>query len=608
MNVLVYSGPGTTAELVSHCLHTLRRFLSPYYAVTPITAETICKGQWLSNCALLCLPGGADLGYCKALNGTGNQHIKQYVRRGGKFIGFCAGAYFASASVEFERGDQYLEVTGPRELGFFPASCKGAAFKGFQYNSEAGARACTLNVTEKLISMGSPPNLANYYNGGGVFVNAERFAGQGIEILARYNESPHLDAEDGNAAAIGCRIGAGFALLIGTHPEFSIEALKKRSSLAGYPLVLRRLQENENLRVKFVSSLLKLLGLRINDQNTELPQGQMQLHLSCLEFVDAQLLQETLTSMAKPIGDTTNHNIIDSENDVFILETQPPVSNTHTALPTSAHLTAQLDEIGNGKSAFRLKLHAQSWPTSEETPLFNIPNYFRYLRAEQSRMPNALNFGTSLLYGEVVTSTNTILEKNFKLLRTLPAGFTAVASTQTAGRGRGDNIWVSPQGALVFSVVVRHRLAHQEKAPVIFVQYLVGLAVVESIKAYGDGYGDLPVYLKWPNDIYARAPAATAQSPPDHKDVVKIGGILVNASFDGGEFLLVIGCGINVTNEAPTTSLKSLAGSTCPALAAFEHEKLLAKILVRFETLYEKFMNTGFKAFEKDYYDQWLHR
>ncbi|KAF3901925.1 hypothetical protein ABW21_db0207030 [Orbilia brochopaga] len=220
MNVLVYSGPGTTAELVNHCLKTLRRFLSPYYAVTSISAEAIGRGQWLSNCALLCLPGGADLGYCRALNGAGNQEIKQYVRRGGKFIGFCAGAYFASASVEFEKGDQYLEVTGPRELGFFPGACKGAAFKGFKYNSEAGARACMLTVAEKLVSMGSAPSLANYYNGGGLFAKAEEFSDQGIEILARYHEKPHIDAEDGDAAVVGCKIGTGFALLIGTHPEY----------------------------------------------------------------------------------------------------------------------------------------------------------------------------------------------------------------------------------------------------------------------------------------------------------------------------------------------------------------------------------------------------
>jgi biotin-(acetyl-CoA carboxylase) ligase len=33
------------------------------------------------------------------------------------------------------------------------------------------------------------------------------------------------------------------------------------------------------------------------------------------------------------------------------------------------------------------------------------------------------------------------------------------------------------------------------------VQYLAALAVVEGIKTYDHGYADMPVKLKWPNDI-----------------------------------------------------------------------------------------------------------
>lgn len=35
----------------------------------------------------------------------------------------------------------------------------------------------------------------------------------------------------------------------------------------------------------------------------------------------------------------------------------------------------------------------------------------------------------------------------------------------------------------------------------LFVQYLASMAVVEAVKAYGEGYDDIPVRLKWPNDI-----------------------------------------------------------------------------------------------------------
>jgi biotin--protein ligase len=38
-------------------------------------------------------------------------------------------------------------------------------------------------------------------------------------------------------------------------------------------------------------------------------------------------------------------------------------------------------------------------------------------------------------------------------------------------------------------------------APVVFIQYLAAIAIVEGIQTYARGYKDLPVKLKWPNDI-----------------------------------------------------------------------------------------------------------
>jgi biotin--protein ligase len=91
--------------------------------------------------------------------------------------------------------------------------------------------------------------------------------------------------------------------------------------------------------------------------------------------------------------------------------------------------------------------------------------------------------------------------RNTQLLRRLPAGFTASAAIQVAGRGRGSNVWVSPAGSLMFSIVVRHDMSLTSKAPVVFLQYLAALAIVEGIHNYDSGFQDLPIKLKWPNDI-----------------------------------------------------------------------------------------------------------
>lgn len=89
------------------------------------------------------------------------------------------------------------------------------------------------------------------------------------------------------------------------------------------------------------------------------------------------------------------------------------------------------------------------------------------------------------------------------------------------------------------------------------------------------------------------------------KEYVKIGGILVNSSYSSGNYDLVVGIGLNTANAAPTTSLNSLLPGN---LSPFKLEKLLARILTKFETIYMSFCRTGFdKKLETLYYSHWLH-
>lgn len=204
-------------------MHSLRRLLEPNYAVIPVAEAALLAEPWAPTCALLVVPGGADLGYCRVLNGPGNRRIADFVRRGGAYLGFCAGAYYASARCEFEVGHGALEVVGPRELAFFPAPCRGAAFAGFEYRSERGARAAALDVAAAAFSDAPalPRRFSCYYNGGGVFVDAAAAEGRRVEVLATYAEPVDVDAgAQGDAAAVVlCHVGDGRALLCGPHPE-----------------------------------------------------------------------------------------------------------------------------------------------------------------------------------------------------------------------------------------------------------------------------------------------------------------------------------------------------------------------------------------------------
>jgi biotin--protein ligase len=104
--------------------------------------------------------------------------------------------------------------------------------------------------------------------------------------------------------------------------------------------------------------------------------------------------------------------------------------------------------------------------------------------------------------------------------------------------------------------------------------------------------------LKWPNDIYAKT----------DEGLQKIGGILVTSEYssDDCEFVLTIGCGLNILNQKPSTCIQNLTSNPLSL------EKSLADILVEFDSLYEELdsqiiAHDCFAIFRERYYKHWLH-
>lgn len=188
MNVLIYDGPGVSASSLSHTIYTLKRLLSPRYAVQTVSSEALAAHPWSPSCALLVIPGGRDVPYVSSLLGNATENIKNYVRKGGSFLGLCAGAYFASQHCEWEAGTSQ-EVIGDRPLGFFPGTSEGCTYKGFVYGSEAGARAIQV---QPLDALGETIDALEgiYYNGGGHFVGADKMEPLGVKPLLQYVGGP----------------------------------------------------------------------------------------------------------------------------------------------------------------------------------------------------------------------------------------------------------------------------------------------------------------------------------------------------------------------------------------------------------------------------------
>lgn len=77
------------------------------------------------------------------------------------------------------------------------------------------------------------------------------------------------------------------------------------------------------------------------------------------------------------------------------------------------------------------------------------------------------------------------------------------------------------------------------------------------------------------------------------------------------KLLHYIGFGLNVTNDTPTTCIKSLARphlKDTSDLLSITRENILAETLNQFEEMHEKMIKEGFTPFLSEYLQNWLHR
>ncbi len=616
MNVLVYSGQGTTDDSVRHCVETMRLLLSPYYSVSKASADTIIKQPWQGKTTMLVIPGGADLPVCRAFNGRTNEKISQFVSRGGRFIGFCAGGYYGSKRCEFETGTD-MEVSGPRELGFFPGICRGCAFRGFRYGSEAGARAAKLEVNRVSLPDCQHSTVYSYYNGGGMFVDAPNYAN--VEILARYSDQP--DVPDGpggaNAAVVYCKVGNGAAMLSGVHPEFTPELLARSAEAPGFGKVVDVLKGHNEERMGFLRACLKKMGLHVNESTSV---GRPHLTPLFLTSVNKTDTQRVIGRLEREIPHGID-NISNGGSDKF---------RFHWSL---SELGDKLPKEGYEDPETAIKeVYAcvDRLPTREETPNFDIGAFLRELPRAYSNLSTVGAVGKTFMYGEVVTSTSALMDSNIHLMGVLPDGFTVYGAIQVCGKGRSGNFWVNPIGMMAVSIFNRMSMEQAQRTPIVFIQYLCSMALIEAIWHYGDGYSEIPVRIKWPNDVYIMLPkfvergehyksqrlGSMTSDGEIEATYTKVGGIMVNVNVINREYCFVVGSGLDVSNAAPTVSINSVIeamnrywGQTGQDkhLAPLKIETLLARYLACFNSMLNIFKAEGFRPFLDTYYSMWLH-
>lgn len=378
----------------------MKAILLPHFAVQIVTASALATQSWSNSCALLIIPGGRDVPYVTSL-AAATPAIRSYVENGGAFLGICAGAYFASRRVEWEMGSK-LEVSGDRPLCFFDGVCKGSVYPGFVYESENGARAIAVEDVE-----GVEIVRGIYHNGGGEFVDVE--SSRAAEVFAKYVEGEG----QGKIAAVRCRVGKGIAILWGAHPEYPLtqepllSALKKRES----PLSDEGREVIEQQRWKLLRKTITTLGLHLPSDNQESNKST------------ASPLPQFLTSSISPLptrilnllaahATSTEPQALQDSNDTFLLHPSPSATSIlrqardRVASETNMQLSKDILFYENGEL-----------PPAELTPKFSTRQYYSHLSSirtshgSSSPGPDKWGLGQLLLYGETVTSTQSMLDR-----------------------------------------------------------------------------------------------------------------------------------------------------------------------------------------------------
>lgn len=133
-----------------------------------------------------------------------------------------------------------------------------------------------------------------------------------------------------------------------------------------------------------------------------------------------------------------------------------------------------------------------------------------------------------------------------------------VAETQTRGRGRGPNTWLSPHGSIALTITVPG--VHVSRLGVLPLG--VGAAVVGALRDLG-----APALVKWPNDVLLGGS--------------KVCGILCESSLLSGAARVFIGVGINVEPASVDPAILPGASTLGHHGVAADRPALVADITAR---------------------------
>jgi biotin--protein ligase len=389
MNVLVYAGPEVPQTSLTSTLSTLRSVLVPYYSIQKVSLASLGSHPWTASCALLVLPAGSNLSLASAVTA-----VSTYVENGGAFLAFGAGAKYSPRSV---RVAQFLGSTSSsvdRVLQFFDNGTASYIHPTFHSGSNGRPRSVSIRRT-------SGETLENIHDSG-----ANSFVGledaKNIKILARYLEGD----EEGKVAAVKCVFGKGGAILLCPNLESPITQVSAPS------LTPEIIALAEQKRQKFVQDTLADLGLHppsFEERRISRPLPQFLVSYEARLAAVSQILE----ALAAP-SPASQLSVFEDSHDVFHFH---PLEQSSLILQEARSTSNRVSCEASVREPKHIVVCPDGQlPDAQQTPLFDLALYFDTLYTARkkdgcARRDDSLGFGEAVLYGEVVTSTQTMLDK-----------------------------------------------------------------------------------------------------------------------------------------------------------------------------------------------------
>lgn len=250
LQALVYDDEGVDQPSTDALVKQLRSILDQSIKVKKVNSTYLITNSWENKTIVLIMGGGVCSKWDQQLGEIGIQKIRNYiVEKGGNYIGFCAGAYFACAETNFQLINQPL-IHKKRSLSLFDGRAIGPIIPTNNYRSLSSAIVARVSFETKELSQSG-----SLYYQGGCFFDIHQDSEQ-TKIIARYQHlTPQLPA------AIQCTAGKGKAFLCGLHPEFSWSGNLKMGSNRTFLKLASTLATQEFFRKRVWEQIGKLLSL-----------------------------------------------------------------------------------------------------------------------------------------------------------------------------------------------------------------------------------------------------------------------------------------------------------------------------------------------------------